>query len=139
MYFFFNFIEGTRSILSFPPFLFLSQSPGGTFQKLSSDTIFTACSHKFTLLIEKDVCDRQNILNKFPCVCVCHSSGDLLNFLYEFSLILCYSHFDTFLSMWSFKYYNLLIEVESWFASISADFYEYGIKISFTDVNRMWQ
>ena len=34
----------------------------------------------YSLLIAKDVCDRQNILNKFPCVCVCLSSGDLFNF-----------------------------------------------------------
>ena len=33
-----------------------------------------------SLLIEKDTCDRQNISIKFPCVCVCLSSGDLFNF-----------------------------------------------------------
>ena len=33
-----------------------------------------------SLLIEKDVCDHQNISNKFPCVCMCLSSGDIFNF-----------------------------------------------------------
>ena len=38
--------------------------------------------HVFTyifcsFLIETDTCDRRNISIKFPCVCVCHSSGNL--------------------------------------------------------------
>ena len=37
----------------------------------------TVCSHTFTLFWLRKTCDRQNISNKFPCVCVCLSSGNL--------------------------------------------------------------
>jgi hypothetical protein len=43
----------------------------------SRDTIFILVfTYIYSLLIEKDICDRQNIPNKFPCVCVCLPSGD---------------------------------------------------------------
>ena len=44
----------------------------------------TSFYHVFTyiysLLIEKDICDHQNVLVKLPCVCVCLLSRDLLIF-----------------------------------------------------------
>ena len=46
----------------------LSQPPGGTFHKLSSDAIFVVCSQTFSLLIDKDGRACQNILIQFPCV-----------------------------------------------------------------------
>ena len=38
-------------------------------------------THIYSVLIEKDICDHQDISNKFPCVCVYFSSGDLFIFL----------------------------------------------------------
>ena len=46
----------------------ISISPGGIFQKLSSDATFVMFTYIHSLLIEKDVCDRKNILIKFPCI-----------------------------------------------------------------------
>ena len=43
-----------------------------------------------SLLIEKDICDRRNISNKFLCVCVCLFSGDLFIFRRVFPF---FSHF----------------------------------------------
>ena len=31
----------------------------------------------YSLVNEKDICDRRNVSNKFACICVCISSGDL--------------------------------------------------------------
>ena len=49
---------------------------------------------QYSLLIEKDICDRQNVSIKFPCVCVCLLSGDLFTFSvrdsFFFSYFLCY-------------------------------------------------
>ena len=61
-------------------------------------------TYMYSLLIEKDILDRRNISNKFPCVCVCFSSRDLFIFGKSFPFLfpfLCYPHFGGFLSTWS--------------------------------------
>ena len=55
--------------------------PGVTYPKVSHGTVFTMYSHTFTFLIEKDICDGQNISVKLPCVYVCLSSWGLFIFL----------------------------------------------------------
>ena len=53
-------------------------------------------------LIEKVICDLQNISTNFPCVCMCISSEDLFIFRSVFPFFfnfLCYPYFGTFLSM----------------------------------------
>ena len=47
-------------LLNFSPSIPIA-TPWWHFQKLSSDAIFVVDSHTFTLLIEKDGCDHQNI------------------------------------------------------------------------------
>jgi hypothetical protein len=66
---------------------------------------FSIRRERMYLLIEKDGCVRRHISILFPCVCSCacppwipQFSVRVLTFL---SLILCYSYFGTFLSMWS--------------------------------------
>ena len=61
--------------------------------------LYSVFSYIYSLLIEKDSCDRQNVSVKLPCVYVCLSSGDFLNFfsksfLFLF-LLLCYPYFGT--------------------------------------------
>ena len=63
------------------PFLSCTHS-GSTLPNLSNGAIFTVCSHTFTLLIEKDICDHQNISVKLSCVYLCLSSGDLSSFFW---------------------------------------------------------
>ena len=46
---------------------------------LSWHHLYPVFTYFYSLLIEKDICDHQNILNMFLCVCVCLSSGDLCN------------------------------------------------------------
>ena len=48
----------------------------------------------YSILIKKDICDRQNVPVKFPCVCVCLLSRDLFFFWQEFPI----SCVDTFYS-----------------------------------------
>jgi hypothetical protein len=36
------------------------------------------CSHTFTLLFKKDICDHRNVSIKLLCVCVCLSSRDII-------------------------------------------------------------
>ena len=38
----------------------------------------------YSLLIQKDICDHQNVSINLPCVCVCHSSGKSILFLFLF-------------------------------------------------------
>ena len=58
----------------------LSQSEDSNCMWTQSD-IFTVCSHKFySLLIEKEICDCQDVLVKLQCIYVCLSSGDLFIF-----------------------------------------------------------
>ena len=88
------------TILSTPP-LFLSRTqPSGSYTNLSCGTIFTLCSHTFTLLNEKDNCDCRNISVKLPHLYMHLSSRDHFifskRFLFLF-LFLCYfsNHFST--------------------------------------------
>ena len=46
----------------------------------SNHWFYTARIKLYSLLIEKDVCGRQNVSVKLSCVCVCLSSGDFLIF-----------------------------------------------------------
>ena len=68
--------------------------------------IFWRSQMSFSIRREKDVCDRRNISNKFPFVCVCFSSRDIFifgksfPFLFCFFHFLCYPYFGTFLSTW---------------------------------------
>ena len=55
----------------------LSQPPGGTFRKLSSDAVFVI----YSLSIEEDGCASRNISIQFPRVCVCLSLSWSLQFL----------------------------------------------------------
>jgi hypothetical protein len=41
-------------------------------------TIYCVFTYIYSLLIEPDICDHQNISVKLPCVCVCLLSGNLL-------------------------------------------------------------
>ena len=66
-------------LLNFPPSLPLSEPPGATFQKLSSDAIFAMCSHIFLFRLRKTSVTIE-ILWMFLCVCVCLSSRYLFNF-----------------------------------------------------------
>ena len=51
----------------------------------------------YSLLVEKNICDHQNVLIKLLCVCVCLLSGDLFIFSVRdfsfFSYFLCYQYF----------------------------------------------
>ena len=58
---------------------------------------FTMCSHTSTLLIEEDICDCRNISNKFPCVCVCLSSGNLFIFCKSFPFLFHFFYIVYFL------------------------------------------
>jgi SRP40, C-terminal domain. len=58
----------------------------------------------YSLLIEKDICDCQNVSIKLLCVCVCLSPRDLFMFSVRVSHLLCYPYFSTFLSKWSLNY-----------------------------------
>ena len=48
--------------------------------------LYLVFTYIYSILIEKETCDRWNISNKFLSVFVCLSSGDLFIFQYEFSL-----------------------------------------------------
>ena len=65
--------------------------------------LYRVFTYIYSLLIKKEICDRQNLSVKLPCVCVCLLFGDLLIFsVWVFSLFsyfLCYSYFGTFFSM----------------------------------------
>ena len=69
-------------------------------------------SHGFTyiysLLIENDICDHQNISSKFPCVCVYLSSRDLFIFCYEFSFFFNFLY-HPYLGTWSVSSTYLVI------------------------------
>ena len=57
----------------------------------------------YSLLIEKDICDRRNILNKFPRVCA--FPPEMSSFLgkrFPFHFL----YFSTLLSTWSLKLYS---------------------------------
>jgi hypothetical protein len=78
---------------------FLNQK---TQQKLSHDAIFyRVFTYIYPLLIEKDICDRQSVSVKLPCVYVCLSSKYLFILLIRVSLFLCYPYFSIVLSTWS--------------------------------------
>jgi hypothetical protein len=54
-------------------------------------TIFVVCSHIYSLLLEEDLCECQNISAKFPCVLLVYlylSSGDFLVFSVSFPLFI---------------------------------------------------
>ena len=58
-------------------------------------------SYIYSLLIEKDICDRQNISNKFVCAFPPEISSFFgKNFPFFFSFW-CYPYFGSFLSTWS--------------------------------------
>ena len=59
--------------------------------------LYCVFTYIYSLLIEKDICDRQNISIKLPCVCVCLSSGDLFIFsIRDFSFL-----FQFFFTFWT--------------------------------------
>ena len=77
--------------------------------KMTSCHLYRVFTYIYCLLIEKDICDCQNISNKFPCVCVCLSSGDLFSFLQQFSLsfpIFCVKSYYCFIYFFTFNFYN---------------------------------
>ena len=59
----------------------------------------------YSLLIEKDICDRQNVLIKLPCVCVCLLSGNLFIFL-----VIVSSFFSYIVNMLSLHFKILLTD-----------------------------
>ena len=74
--------------------------------------VYRVFTYIYSLLIEKDTCDHQNISFKLPCVYVCLLSRDLFILLVKvpsfFSYFLCYPYFGTFLSTWCPKNINLI-------------------------------
>jgi hypothetical protein len=58
--------------------------------------LYHVFTYIYSLLIEKDICDRRNVLVKLPCVCVCLLSRDLLIFSLRvssfFSYFFCVIH-----------------------------------------------
>ena len=74
--------------------------------------LFHVFTYFYSLLIEKDICDRRNISIKLLCVPFVRRS---LHFLVRVSsffsfLFLCYSHFSTFLSTWSLtRFLNIFL------------------------------
>ena len=66
--------------------------------------LYCVFTYIYSLLIEKDICDCQNVSVKLPCVYVCLSSGDL--FIFSVRVSSCFSYFFVirtsvlFLSMW---------------------------------------
>ena len=59
--------------------------------------LYYAFTHIYSLLIEEDIRDCQNISVKLLCVYLCLLSGDLLNFLVELpNSFFCYPKFVTF-------------------------------------------
>ena len=53
--------------------------------------IYHVFTYIYSLLIEKDICDRRKISAKLLCVCICLSSGDL--FIFSIRVSSFYSYF----------------------------------------------
>ena len=65
------------------------------------------CVQIYSLVIEKDICDCQNVVIKLPCVFVCVSYGDLGKIF----LFLCYRTLVLSLSTWSLTF-NRKVDVQ---------------------------
>ena len=82
--------------------------------------LYCVFTYIYSLLIKKDICDRQNISIKFPCVCVCLSLRDL------FILSLSVSRFCS--------YFLLLIILKFCFTlKVPAESFE-SVTIYFSDI-----
>jgi len=104
--------------------------PREIFTKLPHGTGFTMCSHTFTLLIEKDICDSWNISIKLQCVCLCLLPRDLFFFFGRdssfFSYFLSYLYFGTFFFM-QLSHVFIPIFVISIILFLSSVYYRFAI------------
>ena len=71
--------------------LFISRTHSGdNVLQLGWHYIYCVFRYIYSLLIDKDVCDRRNVLLKFPCVYMCLSSGDIFTFSVRVSSFFSY-------------------------------------------------
>jgi hypothetical protein len=58
----------------------LKTAPHGTYLQLAWRHLYHIFTYIYSIVIEKDICNCQNVSVKFPCVYVCLLSGDLFVF-----------------------------------------------------------
>ena len=89
-----------------PPFLSCIH-PGGTYLKLAWCHLYHEFTYIYSLLIEKDICDRWCVSVKLPCVCVSFV-WRCLHFLsksfFFLLLFLCYPYFPSPSGLWIIIY-----------------------------------
>ena len=74
-----------------PSSLFFSQlPPKGSCSHCTWHCLYRLFTYFYSLLIEKDICDRPNVSVKTLCIYVCFSSGDLVIFLIKVSPLFSY-------------------------------------------------
>ena len=102
----------------------------------TSDTIFVVCSPTF-LLIEKDGCDHQNILIKFPCafpIVISSICGKSFPFSFPYFVLFLLRYFPfnvvSFQVFILYKYQNILFTKCSSLYNLSRDLYTGEVELT---------